>query len=125
MESRKIIPIAKEELQRMIFEMPIIKLSEKLNVSQRLIEKWCRQYNIEKPEKGYWMKKQYENYIPHTNAEHGTMARYRFGCRCEQCRQACRDKDRQKRLNMTQEKRDEINRKRRDKRRLNKSSITL
>lgn len=125
MESRKIMPIAKEELQRMIFEMPIVKLSEKLNVSHKLIEKWCRQFNIEKPEKGYWMKKQYENYIPHTNAEHGTMTRYKFGCRCEECKKACRDNTRKRRADMTKEQHEEINKKRHEKRRLNKNNIEL
>ena len=110
----------KEELERMIFEMPITKLSEKLGVSHVLIGKWCKKYNIVKPEKGYWTKKRYENHVRYTNAEHGTGARYAFGCRCEKCRSWNAQRTRIERANWSKEYRAEKNRLRREKRKKEK-----
>lgn len=52
----KIIWPSKEELEKMIWEMPTILLAQKLNVSDSAITKHCKALNIEKPPRGYWAK---------------------------------------------------------------------
>lgn len=47
---------SKEELTKLVWEMPSSKLSKQLGVSDKAIEKWCKLYGITKPERGYWAK---------------------------------------------------------------------
>ena len=37
--------------------MPSLALAKHLGVSDSIIVKWCRQYNISKPPRGYWNKR--------------------------------------------------------------------
>lgn len=47
----------KEELGRLLDEMPMTKLGEKYRVSDNAVRKWCREYGIELPNRlGYWAK---------------------------------------------------------------------
>jgi len=53
---RKTIRPSKEELEKLLWEKPTIKIAEQFNVSDKAIEKWSKSYNINKPPRGYWMK---------------------------------------------------------------------
>lgn len=114
---------SKKALEQEIETYSFLSLGKKYGVSDNTVRKWCKGYDIEIPSRGYRIKKQHENYIPHTNAEHGTFGRYKFGCRCELCLEARRKYRRQKYANMTKEQRDERNRLRREKRKMKKMFI--
>ena len=47
----------KEILEKQIWEIPTIQLAKTYKVSDKAIEKWCKYYNISKPPRGYWQKK--------------------------------------------------------------------
>jgi hypothetical protein len=47
----------KEDLHKLLWEMPTIKVAEKFGVSDKAIEKWSKAYKITKPPRGYWAKK--------------------------------------------------------------------
>ncbi len=49
------MPIS-EDLKKMIWEKPSAKIAKELGVSDSIIVKWCRKFNIEKPPRGYWSK---------------------------------------------------------------------
>lgn len=49
--------ISKNELKNLIWIMPSTEIAKKFGVSDRLITKKCRQWGIEKPQRGYWAKK--------------------------------------------------------------------
>lgn len=53
---RKVIRPSKEDLEKLIWENPTIKLAKKFGVSDKAIERWCIGYNIKKPPRGYWTK---------------------------------------------------------------------
>ena len=54
--SRKVERPSKEELQKLIWEIPTIHVAKKFGVSDKAIEKWCKAYEIDKPPRGYWTK---------------------------------------------------------------------
>ena len=54
---RKVERPSKEELEKLLWEKPTIKLAEQFGVSDKAIEKWAKFYGIEKPPRGYWAKK--------------------------------------------------------------------
>lgn len=54
--SRKVERPSKEELQKLIWEIPTIHIAKKFGVSDKAIEKWCKAYEIDKPPRGYWTK---------------------------------------------------------------------
>lgn len=54
--TRKFNP-TKEELSKLIWEMPTTKVAEIFGVSDKAIEKRCKLFGIEKPPRGYWAKK--------------------------------------------------------------------
>jgi len=58
LKSRKVERPTKEELEKLVWEFPITHLSKKFGVSDVAIGKWCKTYNIIKPGRGYWKKKQ-------------------------------------------------------------------
>lgn len=47
----------KESFEKDIWEKPSSKLAEEYGVSGRTIGKWCEKLGIEKPGRGYWVKK--------------------------------------------------------------------
>lgn len=60
-DRRKVERPSKEELFKLVWEMPTIKLAEKFGVSDKAIGKWCKSYGIDKPPRGYWRKLQTNN----------------------------------------------------------------
>lgn len=52
---------SKEELAKMIWEMPMTKIAEKYGCSDRAVDKWCKNYEIKKPPMGYWAKMKAKN----------------------------------------------------------------
>jgi hypothetical protein len=54
--SRKVERPSKEELQKLVWEIPTIHIAKKFGVSDKAIEKWCKAYGIDKPPRGYWTK---------------------------------------------------------------------
>ena len=48
---------SKEELYKLLWEMPSTKIAKMFGVSDKAICKWCKSYGIQKPPRGYWSKK--------------------------------------------------------------------
>jgi len=57
--TRKVERPTKEELQKLLWEKPTAQIAKDFGVSDKAIEKWCKAYGIEKPPRGYWLKKAY------------------------------------------------------------------
>jgi hypothetical protein len=53
--------ITKEELEKLVWEMPTQKIGQLFNVSDTAIAKRCKRYGIKKPTRGYWMTKNCRN----------------------------------------------------------------
>lgn len=47
---------SKEELEKMLWEIPTTHIGLKYGVSDKAVEKWCKSYGISKPPRGYWTK---------------------------------------------------------------------
>lgn len=47
---------SKEELTKLIWEMPTTRIAEKFGVSDSAINRVCKRYSITKPPQGYWSK---------------------------------------------------------------------
>lgn len=54
--NRKVERPSKKELEKLIWELPTTKLAKNFGVSDKAIEKWCKNYSIQKPPRGYWSK---------------------------------------------------------------------
>jgi len=52
--SRKVIRPSKEELEKLLWEKPTTQIAEQFGVSDKAIEKWSKNYGINKPPRGYW-----------------------------------------------------------------------
>jgi hypothetical protein len=48
---------SKEALQKLVWEKPTTQVARDFGVSDKAVEKWCRGYAIQKPPRGYWMKR--------------------------------------------------------------------
>lgn len=46
----------KEDLEKLLWEIPTTKIAEKFKVSDKTIEKWAKKYNLSKPPRGYWSR---------------------------------------------------------------------
>lgn len=53
---RKITRPLKSELHYLIWDIPTTVLSKQFGVSDTAVAKWCKYYNISKPNRGYWEK---------------------------------------------------------------------
>jgi hypothetical protein len=53
---KKRFDISKKELEKLVWDIPTVKIAEKFNVSDKAIAKRCKKYRIEKPPRGYWTK---------------------------------------------------------------------
>jgi len=53
---RRVERPSREELCKLVWEIPTVQLANKFGVSDKSIEKWCRGYKIDKPPRGYWQK---------------------------------------------------------------------
>lgn len=47
---------SKEVLEKLVWEMPCVKIGEMFGVSDNAVNKWCKLYDISKPGRGYWEK---------------------------------------------------------------------
>jgi hypothetical protein len=56
-KSRKVIRPTKEELEKLLWEKPITEIAKDYNVSDVTIHQWSKQYELNKPPKGHWIKK--------------------------------------------------------------------
>ena len=56
MHLRRVERPSKEELEKLVWEFSITKLSKRYGVSDVAIAKWCKSYGIERPKQGYWAK---------------------------------------------------------------------
>lgn len=54
--SRKVIRPSKEDLNKMVWEKPSTLIAKQYGVSDTMICKWCKYYDIKKPNRGYWEK---------------------------------------------------------------------
>ncbi|QKQ74401.1 group I intron-associated PD-(D/E)XK endonuclease [Nostoc sp. TCL240-02] len=57
--TRKVERPSKEELGKLVWEKPTAQIGRDFGVSDKAVEKWCKAYGIEKPPRGYWVKKAY------------------------------------------------------------------
>lgn len=57
LKSRKVERPSKEDLHKLLWEMPTQKIAKIYGVSDKAIEKWSKYYGIDKPPRGYWTKK--------------------------------------------------------------------
>lgn len=62
-KARKVVRPSKEELERLLWEIPTQKLAGQFGVSDVAISKWAKEYQIDKPPRGYWSKKTSEKNI--------------------------------------------------------------
>ena len=53
---RKVERPSKEELHKLLWEMPTTHIAKKFGVSDKAVEKWAKGYCLEKPPRGYWEK---------------------------------------------------------------------
>lgn len=51
---RKVERPTKEELEKIVWDMPTSHIAKKYGVSDNTIAKWCKSYGITKPPRGYW-----------------------------------------------------------------------
>jgi len=55
--SRKVIKPTKEQLEKLVWEKSSVQISKDLGLkSSTMISKWCKEYGISKPPRGYWEK---------------------------------------------------------------------
>lgn len=47
---------SKEELSKMLWEIPTSTIAKNFGVSDAAICKWAKSYGLEKPPRGYWAK---------------------------------------------------------------------
>jgi len=52
----KIIRPSKEDLEKLVWEKPSTHIANDFKVSGSAINKWCKEYGISKPPRGYWTK---------------------------------------------------------------------
>lgn len=55
--ARKVKRPSKEKLHYLVWKYPTSYIAQRLGVSDSAVAKWCRQYGIDKPPRGYWAKK--------------------------------------------------------------------
>lgn len=55
-ERRKVVRPNEDTLRAMVWQTPATILAAQLGVSDVMIGKWCRQYGIPRPSRGYWAK---------------------------------------------------------------------
>lgn len=60
-DKRKVTRPTKEDLHKLLWEIPTQKIAAQFGVSDKAIEKWAKHYKIDKPPRGYWAKKAAEN----------------------------------------------------------------
>jgi hypothetical protein len=56
LQRRKVERPTKEELEKMLWQIPTMVIAETYDVSDSAVAKWAKSYGIEKPTRGYWTK---------------------------------------------------------------------
>ena len=56
LKQRKVERPSKEELYNLIWSKPTVQIAKQYGVSDKAVEKWCKQYDISKPPRGYWAR---------------------------------------------------------------------
>lgn len=56
LEKRKVTRPSKEELEKLLWEIPTSQLALQFGVSDIAITKWAKNYGLTKPPRGYWSK---------------------------------------------------------------------
>jgi Zn finger protein HypA/HybF involved in hydrogenase expression len=59
MANRRVERPSKEDLTKMVEDVPIETIGKKYAVSGNAIRKWCKKYNIQTKPIGYWQKKEF------------------------------------------------------------------
>jgi hypothetical protein len=54
---RKVERPTKEELKKLVWELPLKELGVRFGVSDKAVSKWAKQYDIQTPGRGYWNNK--------------------------------------------------------------------
>jgi hypothetical protein len=54
--SRKVERPSKEELSKMLQEIPTLQIAKKYGVADNTVAKWAKRYGLSKPPRGYWSK---------------------------------------------------------------------
>lgn len=57
--SKEKFKIDRDELEKLVWSMPTVKVAELFNVSDNAIARRCKKYGIQKPPRGYWEKKKH------------------------------------------------------------------
>lgn len=52
---------SKEELEKLVWEIPTELIGKNLGVSGKAVEKYCKKLQISKPARGYWQKQKIKN----------------------------------------------------------------
>jgi len=47
---------SREELQKLLWEVPTTSIAKQFGVSDKAVEKWSKLYGLNKPPRGYWAK---------------------------------------------------------------------
>jgi hypothetical protein len=47
----------KETLARLVWEKPTCQIAADFGLSDKAVEKWCKKYELSKPPRGYWQKR--------------------------------------------------------------------
>lgn len=54
---RRVSLPTEEELNKLLWEMPTTHIAKKFGVSDKAVERWAKKFNLNKPPRGYWAKK--------------------------------------------------------------------
>jgi transposase len=54
--NRKVERPSREVLEDLAWKIPTSKIAKQYGVSDKTVERWCRNYGVPKPPRGYWMK---------------------------------------------------------------------
>ncbi len=55
--ARKVVWPTREELAELLWTMPLTKIAAQFGVSGRAVTYWMVSYGLDKPPRGYWLKK--------------------------------------------------------------------
>lgn len=55
--NRKVERPTKEELEKLLWKLPITKIAKQFSVSDKAVAKWAKSYELIKPPRGYWLGK--------------------------------------------------------------------
>lgn len=55
--------ISKQDLERLVWEMPCTEIAKLYGVSDKAIEKRCKLLGVDKPPRGYWQKKLQKKHV--------------------------------------------------------------